>query len=160
MSDTTPEKVVFDCNVFLQYLLNKDGPGGRCIELALTTKVQLCLSPDILAELRELPEKEVGIERGIDPEIIDRLIKALLAVSILLEVVPDSFRHPIDEDDSIYINLAIAAGAQLIVSRDRHLLGLADPAKPWATDFQRRFPTLWILDPVSFLREFDRKHPS
>jgi predicted nucleic acid-binding protein len=58
-----------------------------------------------------------------------------------------------DPDDAHYVNLALAADARLIVSRDRDLLDLMDSAKPEAAEFQSRFPALRILDPVGFLRE-------
>ena len=55
--------------------------------------------------------------------------------------------------DAHYINLALAADARLIVSRDKDLLDLMDPAKPEAAEFQGRYPLLRILNPVAFLRE-------
>jgi hypothetical protein len=53
------------------------------------------------------------------------------------------------------VDLALKAEAQLIVSRDRHLLMLTDPARKEGQDFQARFPTLRILDPVQLLRDFE-----
>jgi predicted nucleic acid-binding protein len=53
------------------------------------------------------------------------------------------------------MNLALKAEARLIVSRDRHLLVLADPARKEGRDFQIQFPTLRILDPVELLRELE-----
>jgi predicted nucleic acid-binding protein len=53
------------------------------------------------------------------------------------------------------VNLAVAAQANLIVSRDKDLLDLGNPARPESTEFHRRFPTLRILEPVQFLLELD-----
>ncbi len=65
--------------------------------------------------------------------------------------------HPLDRDDSEYVNLAIVADAKLIVSRDKHLLGLNDAAKPWAREFQERFPDIRVMEPAEFLIERERQ---
>ena len=70
--------------------------------------------------------------------------------------MPQVYQHPVDPDDSHYVNLAVKAEARLIVSRDRHLLMLADPARKEAQDFRQRFPALRILDPVQLLTELDQ----
>jgi predicted nucleic acid-binding protein len=53
------------------------------------------------------------------------------------------------------VNVALAANAKLIVSRDNDLLDLMHPVKPEAAEFQIRYPSLRILNPVGFLREVD-----
>jgi predicted nucleic acid-binding protein len=52
-----------------------------------------------------------------------------------------------------YINLAIAADADYLTSRDKDLLDLMrDP------DFTTRFPRIRVLDPVSLLNEIESEH--
>lgn len=133
-------------------MLNPEGPGGRCVRMALDGTLCLFLSSPILTELRELSDKQVGLKYGIDRSRIERLIKALLTSAVFLDVVPAVYQHPIDDDDSCYVNLAIAAGANLIVSRDRHLLNLVNPAKPWSLPFREQFPHLRIMQPDEYLR--------
>ena len=70
-----------------------------------------------------------------------------------LEGFPEIFSYQRDPDDARYINLALAARATLVVSRDKDLLDLMDSTKPEAAEFQKHFPLLRILDPVGFLRE-------
>ena len=60
-----------------------------------------------------------------------------------------------DPDDAHHVNLALAASAELIISRDRDLLDLMDPSRKESVEFRRRFPLLRIQDPVQFLRQFD-----
>jgi hypothetical protein len=48
MSDATRDKVVYDCNVYLQFLFNRNGPSGRCVSLALDGHVQLFVSDAVL----------------------------------------------------------------------------------------------------------------
>ena len=157
LSNSAKEKCVFDCNIYLQFLLNPHGPAGRCVQIALDGKLELLLSEPVLAELRELPEKGIAIKNGIDDEMITRFISSLLQKSTFLDSIRDDFQHPIDPDDSCYVNLALTGGASIIVSRDRHLLGLRDAAKPWSADFRTRFPNLRILPVEQFLKEWDAK---
>jgi predicted nucleic acid-binding protein len=66
--------------------------------------------------------------------------------------VPPIFEYPRDPDDAHYVDLAIAADAKLIVSRDNDLLSLRDPATVAGQDFLSRFPLLLILTPPEALR--------
>ena len=149
------KRIVFDCNIFLQFLLNPNGPAGRCLQLALSGQIELLLSEPVLVELRELPEKAVAVKHAIDDQVIGRFILSLLQQAVYLDEVPEQFVHPIDPDDSCHVNLALTGKALLIVSRDKHLLGLNNPSKPWSTDFRSRFPHLRILTAEEFLKEHD-----
>jgi putative PIN family toxin of toxin-antitoxin system len=158
MSDSSRDKLIYDCNVFLQYLLNRNGPSGRCVNLALEGSVELFVSDAVLDELRELPEKPFCISMGITGAVVAEFITELLPRVIYVEDVPDVFVHPIDPDDSAYVNLAIATGAELIVSRDNHLLNLTKHDKPWSAEFRARFPRIRILQPHQYLADWDKKH--
>ena len=76
---------------------------------------------------------------------------------IVSNVTP-TYVHPIDPDDSHYIDLALAAGASLITSRDRHLLNLMDRA-PEGAEFHRRFPFLDIVTPEALLSRIQSGSP-
>lgn len=67
--------------------------------------------------------------------------------------------HPIDPKDSHYVNLALASDAKLTVSRDKHPLGLTNPAKPPAAEFMSRFPHLKVLQPEELLRLLESARP-
>ena len=154
------ERVVFDCNIFLQFLLNPHGPAGRCMRIALDGHVELLISEPILIELRELPLKSVATKNGIDEAIIEQLIYSLLQQATYVTTVTEHFIHPIDPDDSAYVNLALSGNAPVIVSRDRHLLGLNDPSKPWSAGFRSQFPHLRVISAEQFLREWDESNAS
>lgn len=68
---------------------------------------------------------------------------------------PRRFTYPRDPKVELYINLALAAGATYLVSRDNDLLDLMR----WDTEegraFQKRFRFLKIVDPVAFLNEIE-----
>ncbi|HEX4123904.1 MAG TPA: putative toxin-antitoxin system toxin component, PIN family [Tepidisphaeraceae bacterium] len=149
-----PPKAVYDCNIFVQALINLAGPAGRCLQLAREGRVSLIASPYVLAEVREIHAK-IPAKYGVTAEQTDELARAIVSFATLVADVPAIYLHPHDPDDSHYVDLAIKGGANLIVSRDRHLLLLADRSRVEAQDFQSRFPTLRILDPVQFLRELE-----
>ena len=56
-----------------------------------------------------------------------------------------------DPDDEPYLNLAIAAGAQYLVSRDNDLLDLQNPDSKPGQQLRALLPRLTILDPVDFI---------
>jgi putative PIN family toxin of toxin-antitoxin system len=150
-----PPKVVYDCNIFVQALINLNGPAARCLQKAKDGAVLLIASPYVLAEVREIHFKTPP-KYGITAEQTDELARAIISFATIVTDVPEVYRHPHDPDDSHYVDLAIKADARLIVSRDRHLLMLADPARKEGQDFQARFPALRILDPVQLLRELEQ----
>ncbi len=58
-------------------------------------------------------------------------------------------------DDECYINLAIEAKADYLVSRDRDLLDLMTGHTDVCKDFRRRFRQLKIVEPIEFLRRME-----
>ena len=147
-------RVVFDCNVFLQALANPVGPAGRCVELAISGKVALYISPHILDEIREVTSQPKLIAKfRLRPDRVAALLDNLPKAAVMVPSYREVWKYDRDPDDAHYVNLALVANAKLIVSRDRDLLDLMDSSKPEAAEFQKRFPALRILDPVLFLRE-------
>ena len=151
---TTSTRVVFDCNTFLQALASPNGPAGRCIQLAIDGKVELFLAPTVLEEIHDVASRPKVIAKlHLSPDRTQEFIDVMEVAATVLVGFPEPFVYQRDLDDAHYVNLAVAANAKLIVSRDKDLLDLMDSTKPQAADFQDRFPLLRILDPVSFLRE-------
>jgi putative PIN family toxin of toxin-antitoxin system len=147
-------RVVFDCNVFLQALANPGGPAGRCLEMALCGQVTLYLSSVVLDEIRRVTSYPKLVARfRLRANRVTALLDNLPKVAVIVPVVPELWSYDRDPDDAHYVNLALAADARLIVSRDRDLLDLMDSTRPEAAEFQRRYPALRILSPVELLRE-------
>ncbi len=151
---TTSTRVVFDCNTFLQALASPNGPAGRCVQLAIDGKVELFLSPTVFEELHDVASRPKVIAKlQLSPDRTQEFIDVIEVTATILAGFPEPFVYERDPDDAHYVNLAVAANANLIVSRDKDLLDLMDSTKRQTADFQERFPQLRILDPVSFLRE-------
>lgn len=84
----------------------------------------------------------------------------LTRVSRLARVVSDVPRVvslPRDPKDEKYLDLAVAVGAECLVSRDNDLLDLMDAQRPESQAFRAAFPQITILDPVTFLRAFSKQ---
>src|SRR5205823_5554624 len=110
----------------------------------------LCSSPYLLSEIRELPAK-LSPRLKITPQRVEGFILDLASFARHVQVVPEVFILDRDPDDSHYINLALAAHAKLITSRDHDLLDLMDRTSPEGQAFRLRFADLQILTPEGLL---------
>jgi len=82
--------VVFDCVVFLQGLIKESGPAVTCVERFEQGRVSLVISPEILAEVREVLTRS-QLRRGfplLTDEKVEKLIELLLLKGKLLRNVP------------------------------------------------------------------------
>jgi putative PIN family toxin of toxin-antitoxin system len=153
MSTDTPA-AVFDAMVFLQAMANDQGPAFACQRLVDEGKLTLFVSPAVLEEAKEIANRPLLQRKfkNLTPKHVETFLQDVRAVAILIADVPHVFSYSRDPDDEPYINLAIAAGAQYLVSRDNDLLDLMQDQA-----FRKRFAGLTILNPVALLREFSPK---
>jgi len=141
-----PERVVFDSNVFFQALISAGGPAGSCLAAVEHGDVFLFVSRLVFAELRDVCLRpHIARRFRLSETRIDAFILDAQKCSTIIENIPHVFEYPRDPDDAHYVDLAVAARARLIVSRDNDLLALKNAADPIGADFQRRFPDLAIL---------------
>lgn len=149
---TSRERVVFDCNVYFQALISPSGPAGQLFGQAAAKRLELFISAYVLEELRELTaEVRIRNKYKLTPEVLDEFFDKVSLATTLVDAVPSVFEFLRDPDDAHYVDLAVAARAKLIVSRDKDLLSLADATSPEGQDFQARFPDLAILTPTELL---------
>ena len=117
MSEPIP-KVVFDCVIFAQAIMNDAGPAGACLQLARARSIHLVWSNYVLAEIRELPGK-IPARFVVTSDRVEAFILDVAVFAETIAAVPQVYTNPFDADDSHYVNLAVAASATLITSRDR-----------------------------------------
>lgn len=119
-------RVVLDTNVFVSSLLNKTGAPARLMDAWRAGEYLLVISPPIQAEIKAVLEfpriKEKYALTGHDiRQVFDLLEKHAI-------LVPGSSNVgnaiPQDPTDRIFLSCALDAGADVIVSGDRHLLNL------------------------------------
>ncbi len=154
---TDKPRVVFDCNVLLQAAAREKSVAAKCLNLAESGLIQICVSREVLAEAEDVlnrPEIRAHFP-DLSDEIVGAFLKRLQNLSVLVRPVPKKFNYPRDEDDEPYINLAIAAGANFIVSRDRDLLDLMTSYADECKEFRQRFRTLKVVEPAEFLKSLE-----
>jgi len=153
--------VVFDCVVFLQSLISEAGPAARCLELFGQGKFSIAVSHEILSEIREVLSRS-GLRKRyplLTDERVDRLIDVLLYRGKLFREIKRQYEYPRDPHDEAYLNLAIEAHADFLVTRDNDLLDLMKWETEDGREFQKRFRRLKIVDPVGFLKVIEQQRP-
>jgi putative PIN family toxin of toxin-antitoxin system len=146
-------RVVYDCMIYLQAAANETGAAGECLRQAEIGRVELCISPAVTAELRDVITRPKTLKkfRTLTPELVRKFFRRLAGCSVLVTSVPQVVTPIRDPKDEKYLNLAVAANASVIVSRDNDLLDLMKPDDPDGIAFRTAHPTIAILDPVAFL---------
>ena len=141
--------------VFLQAVVSRRGPAFALLAFAEEGRLELLVSTETLAELREVLVRP-AVQRKF-PLLTMELVKAFLArlarFTTQVKDVPRKIQLDRDPDDEPYINLALAGGAHYLVTRDRDLLGLADGLGHEAVEVRRQCPELKVIDPAAFLRK-------
>lgn len=130
-------KAVIDTNVFISGLV-KNPSCRKIIKILEKWEFILVISPDILAEIIDVISRP-KFHNIIKREVAARLIETIKAQSLLvnpsltLDVVKD------DPDDNCFLEAALTAKVDCIVSLDKHLLTLSS------------FRGIPIIPPTKFL---------
>ncbi|HEX6231381.1 MAG TPA: putative toxin-antitoxin system toxin component, PIN family [Actinomycetota bacterium] len=115
-------RAVLDTNILISAFVFPGGPPEAVYRLAIERRIELVTSPDILAEFgRILLEKF-----DWDPTKVELAVAQVARTGTVVrpaEVVRVIAEDP--EDDRI-LEAARAAGAEVVVSGDRHLLRLGE----------------------------------
>jgi putative PIN family toxin of toxin-antitoxin system len=151
-------RAVFDCMLFLQAAGRMTaGPAAACLEAVRGGRLGLVVSPAILAEVRDVLTRPKTIRKfpGLTPEAVRLFLEDVESLAEARADVAGPFVLARDPKDEPYVNLAIDAGADYLVSRDKDLLELMDDG-----DFRALCPGLAIIDPVALLRLLDAARPA
>ena len=118
--------VVFDCMILLQATANPVGEAGRCYREVESGSVQLTMSQATRYEAHDVLSREairLKLPR-LTSERVEEFLGSLDYYSRQQHGVPLVAQLPRDPKDEKYSNLAIAANAQYLVTRDNDLLDL------------------------------------
>lgn len=151
--------VVYDCMVFLQGLISESGAAVDCFELFENGIVELFVSEEVLAEIQDVitrPKLQAKYSR-LTIERAEKLVEILRTKATLIKDVPSVFNYPRDPKDEKYINVAAAAGAAYIISRDADLLDLMTGFDEESKNFRRKFRLLKVIEPFEFLKIVEEK---
>lgn len=153
-------RAVFDCNIFVQSLLNPKSIAAKCVNLARHSRFTLFVSKDTLAEIENVILRPKIIARLPDASVeqIESFVTDIMNISVFEKNIPKKFKFERDPKDEIIIDLALACNADFIVSRDRDLLDLMQDISVEGKEFRQKSRPLKIVEPIEFLRiieEFD-----
>jgi putative PIN family toxin of toxin-antitoxin system len=150
-------RAVFDCMVLLHGAGRPAAPAAACLRLVDEGRVVLCVSAEILAEVRDVLTRPVTLRKfpGLSPEWVASFVRQVELKGVLFTGVPHAVTLQRDPKDEPYLNLAVAAGAKYLVSRDLDLLNLMKDET-----FRGHYPTLLILEPIAFLQDIARSRQS
>lgn len=112
-------RVVFDTNIYISAFAIPGGKAEEAYLYAVKRKIQLYTSIPILTETARILQTKFKW----DTMHITKLLKAIARIAIV--VVPEKDIHILrDEPDNRILECAVKADAVLIVTGDKHLLGL------------------------------------
>ena len=145
---------VFDTNVFLQAILSDKGPARACLQIVLDDLVELITTDEMIDEVRRVLNRPTLLAKY--PQL-----RAERSNLLLISIFSRATRKPgprrvysleRDPADEVFLNLAIEAGVDHLVTRDRDLLDLMENP-----DFAGKFTGLKIIRPEEFLEVFRTK---
>ena len=121
-------RVVLDTNVFVSSLLSRTGAPSKVLDEWRAGKYLLITSPSIISEIQGvLQTPRIKKRYGIGQKEIDRLIDLLEKDAVVTPALSGARGIiPQDPEDEKFLACAVDAGADLIVSGDRHLLDLGE----------------------------------
>ena len=132
--------IVLDTNCLLQVLPSRSRYHTVWTDI-LDGQISLCVNTDILEEYEEI------LAQKATPEIAHNVVEAI--ANLTTTTMQNTYVHfellPADADDNKFVDCAIAAEAEYIVTNDRHF----DPLRqiPW--------PKVEIIKLVDFIKEIE-----
>jgi putative PIN family toxin of toxin-antitoxin system len=152
---------VYDCMLFFGEA-TRPTRSRETFELLRQKIVTVCMSPEVLAEIQDVLGRPEHRRRfpALTDEAVAAFLREIVAASHAVADVPHVYTLVRDPKDSKYVNLAVAAGAPYLVTRDKDLLDLMQQSNPEGRDFCQRFPKLRILEPREFVQEVGRETPT
>ena len=99
-------RVAFDCMVFLQGAARSTSSARACFRTVEEGLVTLCISPVILAEVREVLSRRELMKRfpALSPEWVTEFVTSFADKALVVADVPALFALPRDPKDEPYIH--------------------------------------------------------
>jgi putative PIN family toxin of toxin-antitoxin system len=118
--------VVIDTNVWVSAFLNRKGFPARIKDAWVNGEFEVVLSSSLLQEISEvLHRPRIKDKYGLVEDEINQFIELLLRRAVLV-AIGGQLKLCRDERDNMFLETAIAAGAEYLISRDDDLKGDSD----------------------------------
>ena len=135
-------RAVVDPGVLISGLVSRTGAPAQIIDLWLEGAFELAVSPALLRELTGVISRP-KFAQTIPPRTAQRLVEELVESAVLVDDPIRAAGATPDPKDDYLIALALACGADVLVSGDRHLTELPSAQPP-------------VLTPRAFVDLLDR----
>jgi putative PIN family toxin of toxin-antitoxin system len=114
--------------------------------------VQLVLSPEVLAEIRDVLTRPKLVAKfpALTQPAVDAFLAKYMRAARWVTNVQEHYVLQRDPKDSKYLNLAIEGQLTYVVSDDLDLLDLMESSSTAGQDFRGRFPNIRIVRPRDF----------
>lgn len=119
------KKAVLDSSTLVSAFLTPKGTPGQLLRAAHRDVFDLCLSAEIIQETAAVLERPKIAERyRRGPDAVRAFCLGLSGTSAMVASLPKIDAVPDDPEDNMIVATAVAAGADYLVTGDRHLLSL------------------------------------
>jgi putative PIN family toxin of toxin-antitoxin system len=116
-------RIVLDSNILVRAAWKADGLASQLLRSVLEGPHRLIVSPFILGEVaRVLAYPRIQSRWGLSAERIQRHVNRLAAVAEIVETASVDRVVPDDPDDDFVLHTAVAGRADVLCTRDSHLL--------------------------------------
>jgi putative PIN family toxin of toxin-antitoxin system len=115
-------RVVLDINVLISAFVFPGGPPEAVFRLGLESRIELVTSPALLAEFARV----LDLKFGWESTRVDAAVRQVLRLATVVRPASSIRFITDDPDDDRVLEAAIEAGAEVIVSGDRHVLAVGE----------------------------------
>ncbi len=115
--------IVLDTNILVSGLLSPYGPPARVIDQVISMTVQVAFDDRIVAEYSEVLRRP---KFGFDPANIDALINHIELAGFHISAAPLNPERLPDASDLPFAEVAVAAGADVLVTGNREHFNFLD----------------------------------
>ena len=139
--------------IFLQAAGRPLGPAAALLELVEIGALELFVSEACLEEIREVLARP-SLQRkfpSLTIATVSDFLERIRLCSVLTNDVPSLFELDRDPKDAKYVDLAIAARADFLVTRDNDLLDLREAGSALLPIFEQLDLPCKIVDPFQML---------
>jgi putative PIN family toxin of toxin-antitoxin system len=146
------KRLIVDANVFISYLIGQgriESTVYLAVRLALSAQFELLVPVELVQEIRDAPYKP-SLDGFLTSELAERLISEFMLVASMVARTTYTERSGSvnDPKDRYLLEAAIGHEVDILVSGDKHLLGLRG-----VLDRPR------IMSPADFVAEFGERVP-